>query len=217
MNLEKIKTANTKYLGKEIIYKEEMDSTQDLAKDIAKKEFKNGTLILADKQNRGRGTQGRSWVASKANNITMTILLKKDWEIADLEGFTLKIAEAIQKAIKELYSYALTIKKPNDLLLNGKKICGILTESSVMKQKVNYVLIGIGFNVNEEIFEGELRRDSNITKERVEKNISKRRNYSKNTRTFRKSNRVLRKTKIEVLFGSSIFCDQKYSRGAIFS
>ena len=84
MNIEKIKTANTKYLGKEIIYKEEMDSTQDLAKDIAKKEFKNGTLILADKQNRGRGTQGRSWVASKANNITMTILLKKDWEIADL-------------------------------------------------------------------------------------------------------------------------------------
>ena len=163
MNLEKIKTANTKYLGKEIIYKEEMDSTQDLAKDIAKKEFENGTLILADKQNRGRGTQGRSWVASKENNITMTKLLKKDWEIADLEGFTLKIAEAIQKAIKELYSYALTIKKPNDLLLNGKKICGILTESSVIKQKVNYVLIGIGFNVNEEIFEGELRRDSNIT------------------------------------------------------
>lgn len=171
MNIEKIKKANTEYLGKEIIYEEEMESTQSLAKDIAKKEFKNGTLILTDKQSKGRGTQGRSWIASKGNNITMTILLKKDWQITDLEGLTLKIAEAIQNAIEELFSYQLTIKKPNDLLLNGKKICGILTESSLMHQKVNYVLVGIGFNVNEENFEGELRKDSNITKKRVEKNI----------------------------------------------
>lgn len=171
MNLEKIQTANTKYLGKEIIYQEEMESTQDLAKELAKKEFKNGTVILTDKQNKGRGTQGRSWIASKGKNITMTILLKKHWKLADLEGFTLNIAEAIKQAIQELFSASLTIKKPNDLFLNGKKICGILTESSVMEQTVNYVLIGIGFNVNEETFEGELRRDSNILKKGVEENI----------------------------------------------
>lgn len=157
MNIEKIKKANTKYLGKEIIYQEEMESTQDLAKKIAKGNSKHGTLVITDNQSKGRGTKGRTWVASKGKNITMTLLVKKEWKIEKLEGLTIKIAEAIQGAIQELFSYSLTIKEPNDLLLNGKKICGILTESSTTLSTVNYVLIGIGFNVNEETFEGELR------------------------------------------------------------
>lgn len=157
MNIEKIKKANTKYLGKEIIYQEEMESTQDLAKKIAKENSKHGTLVITDNQSKGRGTKGRTWVASKGKNITMTLLVKKEWKIEKLEGLTIKIAEAIQGAIQELFSYSLTIKEPNDLLLNGKKICGILTESSTTLSTVNYVLIGIGFNVNEETFEGELR------------------------------------------------------------
>lgn len=157
MNIEKIKKANTKYLGKEIIYQEEMESTQDLAKKIAKENSKHGTLVITDNQSKGRGTKGRTWVASKGKNITMTLLVKKEWKIEKLDGLTIKIAEAIQGAIQELFSYSLTIKEPNDLLLNGKKICGILTESSTTLSTVNYVLIGIGFNVNEETFEGELR------------------------------------------------------------
>ena len=86
----------------------------------------------------------------------MTILLKKEWQVNELEGLTIKIAEAIQRGIKELLSVSLIIKKPNDLFLNGKKICGILTECSSTHHKVNYILIGIGFNVNEETFEGNL-------------------------------------------------------------
>lgn len=81
----------------------------------------------------------------------MTIILKDDWKVQDLDGLTLKIAEAIKNAIKVLYGYELKIKEPNDLLLNGKKICGILTECSSMNNIVNYILIGIGFDVNEEI------------------------------------------------------------------
>lgn len=171
MNIEKIKKANTNELGKEVIYQEEMESTQDLAKTLVKENIKNGTIILTDSQTKGRGTQGRSWITSKGKNITMTLVLKKEWQIEQLGGFTIKIAEAIQSAIKELFSYSLTIKKPNDLLLNGKKICGILTETSTTNSKVNYVLIGIGFNVNEEEFEDELRQYCNILEKRMEKRI----------------------------------------------
>lgn len=171
MNLEKIKSANTKYLGKEIIYKEEMDSTQDFAKNLTKEDGKNGTIVITDNQTKGRGTKGRSWIVSKGENITMTILLKPDLKVSKLEGLTLKIAELIKESIKELYDYTLTIKEPNDLLLNDKKICGILTESSSYNDKVNYILIGIGFDVNEENFNEELRKHCNFIKKRVWKRI----------------------------------------------
>lgn len=171
MNLEKIKNANTIYLGKEIIYEDEMVSTQDFAKELAKENGKNGTIVITDNQTKGRGTNGRSWIVSKGKNITMTILLKPDLKVSKLEGLTLKIAEVIKDSIKELYDYNLTIKEPNDLLLNGKKICGILTESSSYNDKVNYILIGIGFDVNEENFNKELRKHCNFIKKRVWKRI----------------------------------------------
>lgn len=167
MNLEKIKNANTIYLGKEIIYKKELESTQDLAKQLAKENIKNGTIVITDNQTKGKGTNGRSWNVQKEKNITMTILLKQNLNINKLDGFTLKIAEAIQTGIKELYNYSLTIKKPNDLLLNGKKISGILTETSIINSKINYLLIGIGFNVNEENFNKDLRKYCYFFKERI--------------------------------------------------
>lgn len=175
MNLEKIKSANTKYIGKNIIYKEKMESTQELAKKLINEI--NGTIVITDEQTKGKGTKGRKWLTTKEKNITMTIILKDDWKVEDLDGLTLKIAEAIKNAIKELYGYELKIKEPNDLILNGKKICGILTECSSMNNKVNYILIGIGFDVNEEIFNEELRKYSNFSKKRIQERIRKRRNY----------------------------------------
>lgn len=152
MNLEKIRKAKTNYIGKQIIYKEEMESTQETAKRLIKNDAKNGCLIITDNQTKGKGTKGTIWQTSKEKNITMTIIIKPNFKIEKLEGLTLKIAQAIKEAIQELYSYNLTIKVPNDLLLNGKKICGILTEASIIGDKVNYILIGIGFDVNEENF-----------------------------------------------------------------
>lgn len=157
MNLEKIKTAKTMYIGKEIVYKEQIESTQELAKELAKNDIKSGTLVITDNQTKGKGTKGRRWEASKGKNITMTIILKPNLKIQKLEGLTLKIAEAIKEAIQELCEYTLTIKKPNDLLINGKKICGILTQTSSIGHTVNYILIGIGFDVNEENFNKELQ------------------------------------------------------------
>ena len=150
MNLEKIKNAKTQYLGKNIIYFPELTSTQDIAKQA---KYKNGTIIITDYQTNGKGTKDRKWLVTKQKNITMTLILYPNIELDKLNGITVNIATAIKQAIFKLYEYELTIKKPNDLLLNGKKIAGILTESKTIKNEVTNLYIGIGFNVNEENFD----------------------------------------------------------------
>ena len=155
MDLEKIKNANTKYIGKEIEYFKEISSTHTYAKEIAMKEKYSGKMIIAEKQTNGIGTKGRTWYTGESKNIALTIILKPEWTINRLEGLTVKIAECMQKAIQELYQIELKIKEPNDLILNGKKICGILTEINTISEKINYLLISFGFNVNEDVFSNE--------------------------------------------------------------
>ncbi len=150
MDIEKIKSAKTKFIGKELEYFDEIDSTQAEAKRNVEK-YKNGTVIIADTQTAGRGTHGRVW-HTKTDNIAMTIILKSEINIKMIEGFTVAIAEKIQQSIKELYGIELEIKLPNDVLLNNKKICGILTEVVTIKEIVEEIFIGIGFNVNEKEF-----------------------------------------------------------------
>lgn len=157
MNIEKIKKANTNYLGKNIIYFPVITSTQDYSIQMDKSIIENGELVITDFQTKGRGTKDRKWSSSSGKNIMMTITLKPNIEIAKLEGLTIKIAEEISKAIFDLYGYKLTIKEPNDLLFNGRKICGILTQSTTLKNIVKYLYIGIGFNVNEEDFTNEIK------------------------------------------------------------
>ena len=157
MDLEKINKANTKFLGKHILYFKEITSTQEIAKQMADEKLANGSIVLTDFQTQGKGTKDRKWLASKEKNIMMTLILYPHINISKLEGFTIKIAQAIQKAIYQLYGYELTIKQPNDLLLNGKKIAGILTQSVSQKEQVTNLYIGIGFNVNEIEFPEELQ------------------------------------------------------------
>ena len=86
----------------------------------------------------------------------MSILYKPQKDVKNLEGLTIKIAEILKQTMQENYNIKLTIKEPNDLMLNKKKICGILTESNTIGNKINYVIISIGFNVNENEFPKEL-------------------------------------------------------------
>ncbi len=169
MDLTKIKQSKTKIIGKQIYYKEEITSTHLIGRQLAQLYFnkkdeyneckslentkiQNGTIILADRQTSGIGTNGRNWYTGEANNIAMTIVLTPKCKIGKLQGLTKEIAISMKQAIKELYGYILTIKEPNDLLLQGKKICGILTEVNTMAESINYLLISVGFNVNEEYF-----------------------------------------------------------------
>ena len=148
MDIKKIKNANTKLLGKNIIYYDEIGSTQDEAKKLIKSGLENGTIFLANSQVKGCNV-------NKIQNLTKII------------------AECMAEAISELYGYELKIKIPNDLLLNGKKICGILTESSTINGILNHILIGIGFNVNEEVFNEETVNIATSLKKEYHKNFSR--------------------------------------------
>lgn len=156
MNIEKIKNANTKFLGENVVFYDEIGSTQDVIRELAEKHVENGTVVITDNQISGKGTKGRIWSTEKSKNITMSFVIYPKCEAEALEGLTVNIAKAIVEAIKELYGYKLEIKVPNDVMLNGKKICGILTQCVTLEEKVNYILIGIGFNVNQVQFNKEI-------------------------------------------------------------
>ncbi len=173
MNLEKMKNAQTTYLGKNIIYLPKLESTQTYAKQLEKSKAPNGTIVITDNQTQGRGTQDRKWICTKEKNITMTLILYPNTHISNLENLTLLLAQAIQKSIYELYEYGLTIKEPNDLLLNGKKIGGILTQSKTLKEQVTNLYIGIGFNVNEESFAPEISRIATSLKKEYQKDFQR--------------------------------------------
>lgn len=155
MNIDKIKQAKTKIIGKNIEYYREITSTHLYAKQIAANKENNGKIIIAEIQTSGIGTKGRKWYTGEGKNIAMTIILHPNCEISNLENLTINIAKVIQQAINHLYGYQLKIKEPNDLYLNNKKICGILTEINTIGEKINYLLISFGFNVNENDFSEE--------------------------------------------------------------
>lgn len=170
MEIEKIKL-NTETIGKKIIYFEEIDSTQEYVKQN-QEELPSGTVVFAEKQTRGKGTKGNKWHTDNNGNIAMTILLKPNCDLQKLEGFTLKMAEIIQEVIEDLYGYSLQIKEPNDLLMNGKKISGILTQSTSRQNKVLSLMIGIGFNVNEMNFPEEILEIATSLKKEIGKDFS---------------------------------------------
>lgn len=173
MNLEKIKNANTKYIGKEIEYFKEISSTHTYAKEIALQEKHSGKIVIAETQTAGIGTKGRSWYTGENNNIAVTIILKPTCNIEKLEGLTVKIAECMKKTIDTLYQIQLEIKEPNDLMLHHKKICGILTEMNTISGKINYLLISLGMNVNEEQFSEETENIATSLKKEYHKQFSR--------------------------------------------
>lgn len=139
---------NTEVIGQSLKFFDQVDSTNLYAKRIAEGGFLDGTVIMADEQLNGRGRMGRNWVSPKGKGIWMTIMLKPKINPADASKVTLLAACAVCKAIEEVSGLNTRIKWPNDIVLNGKKLCGILTEMSAEIDEINYLIIGIGVNVN---------------------------------------------------------------------
>ena len=173
MNLEKIRNAKTKIIGKKIEYFKEIESTHIYGRKIAEDKENDGKVLLAEVQTGGIGTKGRSWYTGYGKNIAMTIILHPKCKIDELDNLTVEIAEKIKEAIYELYVYKLEIKKPNDLIFNGKKICGILTELHSQGEKIKYLLISFGFNVNEDEFSEETKDIATSLKKETGKEFSR--------------------------------------------
>lgn len=141
-----------------IRYFEKTDSTNNQAKLAAESNAPDGTLFVAECQTGGRGRRGRSWESPAGTGIWMSLLLRPDMSPESASMLTLVLAiamvEAIREEVKDIDCY---IKWPNDIVVNGKKITGILTEMSAEMDLIHYVVIGIGINVNTTEFDEAIR------------------------------------------------------------
>jgi len=140
----------TKYIGKEIYYFPELKSTNIMAKEKAlyrAEGIDEGTLIIAERQSAGKGRLGREWF-SPAGGIWLSIILYPKLSPSYISRITLMTAVAVVKAIKICTQIESQIKWPNDILINEKKVCGILTEMNAELDIINWVVVGIGMNVN---------------------------------------------------------------------
>lgn len=148
LTFEEIKNfLNTEYIGRNVIYYDSIGSTNSRAKELAESGQEHGTVIISEEQTLGRGRLGRNWVSPKYKGIWMSIILRPDIITENISQITLLGAAAVQKAIMKM-GIKTSIKWPNDIVLNSKKVCGILTEMSGEVDHINYLIMGIGINVN---------------------------------------------------------------------
>lgn len=133
-------------MKRKIYHYDLIDSTNIMAKKLAPIE-EEGTVIVAEVQTMGKGRLGRSWVSQKGKGIYMSMILKPKVDVMKVSRITLIGAVAVHLALREM-GIDSKIKWPNDILVGDKKVCGILTEMSGDINNVNYVIIGIGVNVN---------------------------------------------------------------------
>ena len=137
----------TEIIGKNISYHITTDSTNRIAKELAGDGAADGTVVISEEQTGGKGRLGRSFFSPKYKSILMSIILKPKFLPHDAPKCTLMTAVAVANAMIR-FNLKPAIKWPNDLLFNGRKIVGILTEISAEMSRINYIVIGIGINVN---------------------------------------------------------------------
>jgi len=141
----------TKSLGTKVIHYDSVSSTMDIAFRLAMEGGDEGTVVCAETQTKGKGRLGRHWISPKGKGIYMSVILRPKLFPADVAQLTLLSAVALCEAIKNVSGVTSKIKWPNDLLVNNKKLAGILTELSAEIDCVRFVVIGIGVNVNTSI------------------------------------------------------------------
>ena len=145
-----------KWVGCEILYFDSIDSTNTKAQELAEKGYPSGTLVVADKQIAGKGRRGRNWESPSGCGIFMTLMLKPDINPNNASMLTLVSALAVAKALADITGKDAKIKWPNDIVIDGRKVCGILTEMSAQFDYINNIVIGIGINVNNSSFPEEI-------------------------------------------------------------
>lgn len=160
IDVAKIKAAlETTSFGQVIHYEEQLASTQPVAHQLAQQGAQEGTIVICEQQTAGKGRMLRPWVSEKGKGIWMSVILRPDVPTYKAPQFTLVAAVAVAKAIEDVVDVRPEIKWPNDLLINGYKCTGILTEMQAEPDRVNALIMGIGINVNHaaEDFPEELR------------------------------------------------------------
>ena len=162
---------NTTIIGKKILYFKTIDSTNFYAKKLAKNGVEEGTIVVSEIQNNGRGRKNRSWFSPKGG-LWFSVILYPNIPPQKAMLVTMASSVAVAQGIIETTGLTPMIKWPNDLLIDNKKVCGILTELDAEMDKINYSIVGIGINVNNEI-DDNLKDTATSLSKQTKANISR--------------------------------------------
>jgi len=144
-------------IGHKVIHYFRIDSTNSAALELGAQAAPHGTVVIAEEQTAGRGRLGRKWYSEKSSGIYASIVLRPPLAPATAPVPTLMAGVAAQNAVRAATGLSGDIRWPNDLLINGKKVCGILTEMRAEVDRLHMVVLGIGINVNQSSMPDELR------------------------------------------------------------
>jgi BirA family biotin operon repressor/biotin-[acetyl-CoA-carboxylase] ligase len=165
----------TKVIGRDIRVFQETTSTNDVVEKLARDGLKEGVVVFAESQTKGRGRLGRRWMSPAGKGLWFSVLLRPKVRPQDTTQFTVASATALRRAITEQTGLKLETKWPNDILIGGKKASGILTELYAELDQVKYVILGIGVdvNLNAADFPPELRKVATSLKEETGSDVSR--------------------------------------------
>lgn len=138
---------NTEIIGKQILTYTSVSSTNDTAKLLAVEGAAEGTVVVAETQTSGKGRQGKKWVSPAGQGLWMSVILRPTLKVGDMPLVALAAAVAVERAIARASGLQAGIKWPNDVVIGGKKLAGILVEMQSAKDKVNYMILGVGTNL----------------------------------------------------------------------
>jgi len=164
----------TKIFGHPLLYFRELASTNDIAKELAMRGAKEGTVVVAETQTRGRGRLKRRWI-SPEGGLWLSIILRPKTEPKHALKLTLMSSVAVAKTISKLFQLGAEIKWPNDVLINHKKVCGILIEAKTKGEDLDFAVVGIGINANFRVnaLPSSLRDFSTTLKEELKREIER--------------------------------------------
>jgi BirA family transcriptional regulator, biotin operon repressor / biotin---[acetyl-CoA-carboxylase] ligase len=188
----------TSFIGTNFIFYDEVDSTnQELLKDTSITE--NGTVLFAENQVKGRGRLNREWISAKNHALTFSILLTENTSPDNINLVNLAASIAVAQSLENLYQLDVRLKWPNDVLIATRKVCGILVESVSKGDKLERVVVGIGVNVNQPMFEGKFNVPPTSIRKEFGKVVSRERLLAEILNEFEKILKKLKNNQDKIL------------------
>ena len=184
----------TQWVGQRVYFYEEIDSTNTQAKRLAEEDAPSGTLVVSDCQVKGKGRRGRVWTSPKGEAIYMTILLRPQIRPDRASMVTLEMGLSAVQAIRNVLGLETSIKWPNDVVLNRKKLVGILTEMSAQMDYIEYLVIGTGINANMTAFSEELKDKATSLRMEMGRPVNRAALIAESMKCFEKNYEIFEKT-----------------------
>jgi len=138
----------TEFVGRNVVYRQSVTSTNDLARALAAQGAPEGTLVLAEEQTAGRGRLGRTWLAPQGTSLLLSLIFRPALRPAQAFRLAMLCSLAAARAMETMTALPIHLKWPNDLVLRGQKLGGVLSESSLTGERLDFVIVGLGLNVN---------------------------------------------------------------------